>query len=179
MRLSANTTGRSVGKKSAPIARDLFSRTAFNLKAGGSIQVYNESKQRKQDLDDLVRGSRLQGDVNEGVSWDVIVERSPLMQLLESRFESNLKSWTSNATEFQARSDEVQHEAEIAAAIGAVLLSEGMDDADDEEYREFATLLKQGGVKLTQAAKAKDQEAARQAMSELSRSCTDCHENYR
>ncbi len=166
-------------KDSAALARDVMARTAANLKAGGSIQVYNESKKRKQDLDDLVRGSRLQGTGSDEMVWSDIADRSPLMQLLESRFESNLKSWTSNGTELRTHSDDIVHEAELTAMIGAVLLREGMDDADDDEYRPFAEMLARGGTRLVQAAKAQDEEAARKAMASISRSCVDCHDNYR
>ncbi len=164
---------------SAALARDAFARTAANLKAGGSIQVYNESTKRKQDLDDLVRGSRLQGTSSDDMQWSDVADRSPLMQLLESRLEAHLKSWTNSGTELRSHVDDIVHEAELTALIGDVLLREGMDDADDDEYRPFAELLIQGGTQLAKAAKAKDEEAARKAMSSISRSCVDCHDNYR
>lgn len=166
-------------KDSAPLARELFARTASNLKAGGSIQVYNESKKRKQDLDDLVRGSRLLGTSSEQVDWSSIVDRAPLMELLDGRFEPNLKAWTSSDGEFKSHQEQLAREAELVGVIGAVLVSEGMDDADDEEYRGYAESLKTGGLELARAALAADAEAAREAMVTLSRSCTDCHDIYR
>ena len=89
-------------KDSAAFAHDKFSHTAANLKAGGSIQVYNESKKRKQDLDDLVRGSRLLGNASEEAPWNTLADRSPLMELLEDRLESNLKKWVNSSSEFRA-----------------------------------------------------------------------------
>ena len=126
-------------KESAAAARYRFSRTAANLKAGGAIQVYNESKQRKQDLDDLIRGSRLPAAADDAAGWDGLVDRTPLMQLLESRFESNLKQWTASKAEFRANRDDVRHEAELTAALGRALVQPGMDDAEESEYRALPT----------------------------------------
>ena len=42
-------------KSDAASARSAFARTAANLKAGGSIQVFHEAKRRQQELDELVR----------------------------------------------------------------------------------------------------------------------------
>jgi hypothetical protein len=166
-------------QQSASLARDQFARTAANLKAGGAIQVYNECKRRKQDLDDLVRGSRLQGEGSDELVWAAIVDRPPLMQLLEDRLETNLKMWTSNGNELRTHKEAVIREAELTAAIAAVLLSEAMDDADDDEYRSFALLLRTGGQELAEAARRDDAESARSAMSSISRSCVDCHDIYR
>ncbi len=166
-------------KSNAAVARDMFSRTAANLKAGGSIQVYNEAKQRKLDLDDLVRGSRLQGSGEEDKSWESIVDRSPLMQLLESRFETNLKQWTNSKSEFNKQTESVRHEAELVVAIAEVLMAEEMDDAADDEYREFAELLKDGGQSVVQAVKSQDETLAVKGVTDISRSCVDCHDNYR
>jgi hypothetical protein len=166
-------------KSQAPVARDMFARTAANLKAGGSIQVYNEVKQRKLDLDDIVRGSRLEGNAEDDKTWDTIVDRSPLMQLLESRFESNLKQSTNSKSEFSKNLEKVRHEAELVVAIAEVLMAEDMHDAGDDEYREFAQLLKTGGQKVVQAVKGQDAELASKGVSDISRSCVDCHDLYR
>jgi hypothetical protein len=166
-------------KDDAAAARDMFARTAANLKAGGSIQVYNEAKQRKLDLDDLVRGSRLQRSGEEDKSWESIVDRVPLMQLLESRFEPNLKQWTNSKSEFNKQIETVRREAELVVAIAEVLMAEEMDDAADDEYRKFAQLLKDGGQAVVQAVKSQDETLAEKGVSDISRSCVDCHDSYR
>ena len=166
-------------KSQAPVARDMFARTAANLKAGGSIQVYNEAKQRKLDLDDIVRGSRLEGEAEEDKTWDTIVDRTPLMQLLETRFETNLKQWTNSKSEFNKDLEKVQREAEMVVVIAEVLMAEDMDDAGDDEYREFAQLLKDGGQKVVQAVKSDDVDLAAKGVTDISRSCVDCHDFYR
>ncbi len=167
-------------KSQAPAARDMFSRTAANLKAGGSIQVYKEAKQRNLDLGDVVRGSRLESSSEEEErTWDAVVDRTPLMQLLESRFETNLKQWTNSDSEFNNDPEKVRHEAELVAAIGQVLMDENMEDAADEEYRQFAQLLRDGAQQVVRAVQAKDAGLASNGVSDIGRSCVECHDSYR
>ena len=77
------------------------------------------------------------------------------------------------------RVDDMRREAELAAAIGKALAVSGMDDATDAQYQAFARLLEQGGLAAADAARRQDQAAAQQAVSDVSRSCVDCHADYR
>jgi len=60
-----------------------------------------------------------------------------------------------------------------------VLARPGSEDADDADYQKFAQLLEQGAAATVAAARQQDPEAARKAVTDVSRSCTDCHEDYR
>ncbi len=166
-------------KTDAAGMRDQAARTAANLKAGGSIQVYQEAKKRKQDLDDLIRGSRLQLTGSPQPEWGRVVDRAILMQWLQSRLEQNLKQWTNSKTEFSSRANKLKHEAELTATIGRLLAQQGTEDADDTEYQAFCTMLEQGGTRTKQAVQTGDIGAAQQGVVQISRSCVDCHENYR
>jgi hypothetical protein len=166
-------------QQDAPAARGAFARVARNLRAGGSSQVYQEVKRRQQALDVLIRGGRWTDPPEEETEANELIDRVPLMQLLEQRLESNLKSILAREADFRARGDTVRHEAEITAVLGRVLLRPGMDDAEDAEYEALARLLEQGAVQVAAAAVAQDWEAAGRAMSDISRSCVDCHESYR
>jgi hypothetical protein len=163
----------------APLARQAFARVARNLRAGGSIQVYQEVKQRQENLDAIVRGARWDGPPPGEFAGDDFVDRTPLMQLLEHRLEANLKSWSASATEFRTRSEALRQEAELTAVIGRVLVRDGMDDADDAEYQALARILEQSAVELAAAAARQDGDAARKAVLDVSRSCVECHEHYR
>ncbi len=167
-------------KENAVAARQLFGRVSANLQAGGAIQVYNESKLRRQDLDDLIRGEKLPPVAGSPASdWEGLVDRSVLMQWLETRGEANLKQWTTDSAAFRANQSGLRHEAELVAALGAVLQAAGMDDADDDQYRGFAALLQQGGVQMAAAARTQNIEAAHQALAQIRRSCRECHDNFR
>lgn len=166
-------------KENAAAASQRFARLASLLKAGGSVQVYNQARQRQQDLDDLVRGARWPADERPAEPVEPLFERGPLMQVLENRMESRLKMWTTDAADFRRHREALRHDAELAAVIGRVLVAPGMDDADDDEYQGFARLLEQGASGVARAAASDDQAAALQALPLVSRSCSECHEWYR
>ena len=166
-------------KKEAPSERDAFARTAANAKVG-TTGVYNEAKLRKQDLVDLIGGQSITlKDAEAKAKWAELVNRSPLMQRLDANFESKVKVWSASASEFNSNLEQLQHEAQIFATIGAVLKKEGMESADDGEYRKFADILIGGSSDLVKACKDKDQSAASKAASVIATSCDKCHEGYR
>lgn len=163
----------------APAARDAFARTAANCKVG-TPQVYNEATQRKAQLQDMVGGARLPaGPASPQADWGQVCDRSPLMQRLEIAQQSNLQPATASKAEFAANSEEILHEAEIVAAIGEVLQKEGMVDADDSDYTGYAEAMKKAALEIVEAVKSNSDEQARKAVGEISKACSQCHENYR
>ncbi len=167
-------------KDNAPAARDAFARSAANTKAGGNTNTYNEARRRKDDLQDLLGGAALQLEAeSEDTEWAATVDRSPLMQRLEKAFNGNLAGWTSSQDEFSSNIEEVLHEAEMIAAIGEVLTREGMDDAGDEDYDEFAKRMKASAQEIAAAVKLNNYDQARKHAGEIRKSCDACHEVYR
>jgi cytochrome c556 len=167
-------------KAIAPVARDEFARTAANAKVG-TIGVFNEAKKRKEELQDLITGSNpFEGKSAEAkASWKDVCNRSPLMQHLENVWEPRLKPACSDKGQFMANLEKVQTDAELFAAIGAVLAKEGMEDADASEYTELCDKLKNAAKEIAEACKTKNYDAAAKAAVEIGKSCVECHENYR
>ncbi len=166
-------------QKEAPSQRDLFARTANNAKVG-TTGVYNEAKLRKQDLGDLIGGQGVETREAEAkAKWGDLLNRTPLMQRLEASNDSKIKAWSASTSSFNENLEKLQHEAQIFAAIGAILQEDSMQDGDDEEYKKFAQILLAGGKALTQACKDKNQDAASKAASIISSSCSNCHDSYR
>ncbi|WP_254510465.1 cytochrome c [Anatilimnocola floriformis] len=167
-------------KANAPVARDEFARTAANSKVG-TTGVFNEAKKRKEELQDLIGGANpfegKNGDAK--ASWKDVCNRTPLMQHLESVFEPRLKPACSDKGAFTANADKLLYDAEIFAAIGAVLAKEGMEDADTSEYTAICNKLKAASLEIVDAVKTKNFDKASKAASDIGKSCTDCHENYR
>ena len=167
-------------KKMGPAARDIFARTARNTKAGGNTNTYNESKQRKADLQDLIGGASLQAQAEQAdADWSAICDRGPLMQRLDRGFEGKLGAWVSNKAEFESNAEDVLHEAEIVAALSEILAKEGMEDWDDEEYAGFAKRMKVAAMEIASAVKLNSYDQARKAAGEVKKACTECHEFYR
>jgi hypothetical protein len=166
-------------KKDAPAARDLFARTAVNCKSG-SGQVYNEVKQRKADLEDLVSGSGLANRQAEAENdWGVVTDRVPLMIYLESLLEGPLKEGTQDANAVKAEGDRVRRAAELVGIVGEILTKEGLADADDTEYAAMCKEMTAAAGSISKALDQGDAAAVSKAAGAVSQSCAKCHESYR
>ena len=166
-------------KKDARKARDLFARTASNCKVG-STQAFNDAKSRKLELQDLLSGSGLVTEASAPeASWEKVIDRAPLMKRLEWSHQTKLQPYTASKAEFTSNIDQVMHEAEIVAVLSQILLKEGMEDADDEDYAGYAQRMKKAAQEIVDAVKLNNSEAARKAAGEISKACTECHEGYR
>lgn len=164
-------------KNSAPYARTAFARMAANCKVG-TQPVYNEAKLRQQDLQDLLKGTKLNGTAEE-TSWADTADRGPTMQILEWALRENLAPHTSNEDNFSNNLDEITKYAELVAAFGQILQLEGMTDADDETYQQFSAAMLNAAMETLKAVKNKDAELARTAVAKIDQSCNKCHETYR
>ncbi|MCA9161953.1 MAG: cytochrome c [Planctomycetales bacterium] len=166
-------------KDQAAASRDVFARTAANAKVGTS-QVYNEAKLRKQELQDLIGGAALPDrPASAQNDWSQICDRGPLMQRLETSLNTKLQPWTSNKAEFAKHSEELFHEAEITAAISAVLAKPGMEDGEDEDYAAFAKTMQKAARDIVDAVKLNNAEQASSAVGVINKACSECHELYR
>lgn len=167
-------------KKDAPAARDLMARTAANAKVG-TEQVYKEAKLRKAELQDLVGGGSFAGgkDAEAKADWKTVCGRSPVMQRLEGAHQDHLQPWTANKGEFSSNKDKVAHEAQIIAVLAEVLEKDGMEDADNNEYKGFAIQMKTAALEIVDAAKLDNYDKARAAVGNISQACSKCHEAFR
>jgi hypothetical protein len=178
--ITAEYDGDVRWKDSAPAARDVFARTAANAKVG-TPQVYNEAKQRRDQLADLLNGSRIEAPVatEAKADWGKILDRPPLMQKLELAFQGKIQPWTSSAGAFKENETELKRQAELVAAIGEVLKQEGMYDAGDPDYDGYNDAMKNAALEIVKAIKDGDQEAAAKAAGQIGQACSSCHELYR
>lgn len=167
-------------KNDAPAARDVFARTAANAKVG-TQQVFNEAKLRKTELGELVGGTSPYGgkEAERKPTWNTVCDRSPLMQHLESIYEPKLKPALASEAQFKANSEELVKDAEIIAAIGQVMMQNGMEDADADDYKVFCQRLVKAGKDIVDGVKLKNFQSASAAGGEIGKCCTECHENYR
>lgn len=165
-------------KDQAGAARDLFARTAFNCNAG-TTQVFNEAKSRKDDLQDLMSGSGLRGRKTEdGNDWSAIADRSPMMEYADTLHEA-LRQATNNEDTLKAEPNEAIRPAELLAALGRILVQEGMDESDDEDYAALSRSMTDASLAVRTALERNDFEAARKAVGAVTQSCDACHEQYR
>lgn len=166
-------------RKDAPTARDLFARAGFNCKVG-TDQSFAESKLRVDDLEAMLQGNPPQGkpDRDEDFRWSQVSGRPPLMTRLEAA-EKAIGAATASAGDFTKQLDVVFHEAEIVAAIGQVIQQPDFEYHDDDSYLGYAASMRDSAVGLREACLKKDYDAARTAAAGISKSCNDCHGDYR
>lgn len=165
-------------QKNATTARQLMTRTAANAQVG-SIQSYNAAKQRLLDLGDLVNGSSLAGEPPEPIDWANLMDRVPMMQLLEWSEQDYVSKLTSNPSEFQSKQDELRRYAELIAVLGKTAIQPDMPDADDDDYVAFARDMITQARQVVLAVETDNIELARTAAGKLGQSCINCHDNYR
>jgi hypothetical protein len=166
-------------KDSAPLLRDVFARAGRNCKVGtdGSFQ---EAKQRKQDLADLISGNRPKpSDAEQKANWSQVADRPPLMQRLMIAEVDRLQLWLASKQEFAARRDEIRHESQLMAAVADIITREGFEFADDDTYVGYANELKHAAMELAAAADSDNYDQAGKAFGKASKSCANCHEGYR
>jgi hypothetical protein len=164
-------------KSSAPYARTAFARLAQNCKLG-SQPVYNEAKQRQQELQDLLNGAKLSGPA-EDIDWSQIAHRETVMQLLEWSLRKKLSPGVSNENNFRDSKEDLVKYAELVGVFGQILQQEGMTDADDKDYTELTRAMVAAAQDVLKGVKSSDAELARSAVSRIDQSCNKCHEAYR
>jgi len=166
-------------QREAAVARDQFARAGFNCKVGTDAS-FKEAQARHEELATLVRGGSLDARGKPAESgWSQVADRAPLMKRLEQAYEQGLAPWTASSGEFNRRLDRVAHEAQLVAALAAVIQRDGYEFADDESYREPAEAMRTGAIAVREATANKNFDQARQAVSQIGKSCTTCHEGYR
>jgi hypothetical protein len=177
--VAAEYDGEIRWQESAPGLRDLFARAGRNCKVG-TDQTFNESTQRKQDLADLISGSRPKlPKADKERDWGKVADRPPLMQRLNIAHQERLTKWLANQKQFEDNRDAIRHEAQLMAVIADVISREGFDYAEDEEYAKLVRELREAAAELSSAVELENFEQAQKAINRATKSCTDCHELYR
>jgi hypothetical protein len=159
--------------------RDLLARAGFNCKVGTDAS-HAEARRRHEDLENLIRGESIEAaPASPEATWNTIADRAPLMKRLEQAHDQGLAPWTANAQEFSRRAERIAHEAQLIAALAAVIQREGYEFADDETYRKYAEAMRAQALAAREAAETSNYERARDAVGELAKACSNCHEGYR
>ena len=165
-------------KDDSAAARDLLGRTAFNCNQGTN-QVFNEARARKDDLQDLMSGTGLRGRKAEDTTdWSSIADRAPLMEYAEM-LKEQLREATSSADDVKADPNAVRRPAELLAVLGKILVQEGMDEADDEDYAALSEAMTKASLGVTRGLELDDYDAIEKAVGAVTQSCDECHGQYR
>ena len=164
-------------QSSSAYAQRIFARMAVNCKVG-TQPVFNEAKQRMQDLQNLLKGSKLSGNAEE-VNWADTADRGPSMQILEWALREHLIPTTNNEKKFKEGREEVVKYAELIGMFGNIIQQPGMTDAEDAEYKQFASAMSQAAQDVVRGARSNDADLARLAVGRIDQACSKCHDTYR
>ena len=85
----------------------------------------------------------------------------------------------SDARSLKANAEDLLHEAQLMALMAEVIMQPGFDYYDDESYAGHSAQLRDASVALSQAVETENFEAARQAIGNMSKACSNCHDEWR
>jgi hypothetical protein len=177
--IAAEFDGDVRWKGAAAGLRDQFARAGRNCKVG-TDQTFQEASSLKQELVELIGGARPQvGEAEPEADWPQVADRPPLMQRLNIANEERLAKWLASERDFKQNRDEIRHEAQLVAALANIIVREGYEYADDEQFSEYARDLQQSASVVAAGAESNDYSQARQAGSSVTKACANCHEGYR
>ena len=166
-------------QREASAARESAARAGFNCKVGTDAS-YQDARARFDNLQSLIRGEGFDAkSTGQDAAWNKIADRGPLMKRLEAAQDQQLKPLTADANAFSKGADTVRHEAQIIAALAAAIAQSGYEFADDDTYRGYADSMRVQAQRVGAAVDSNNYEQARQAVGEIGKACTSCHEDYR
>jgi hypothetical protein len=97
------------------------------------------------------------------------------MQRMERAQQEGLAVGTANAGEFKKNADRLLHEAQLLALMGEVLKRDG----DDETFSGFARQMQDAALGVAEATRQNNYDAARKAVGEINKACSNCHKEFR
>ena len=101
------------------------------------------------------------------------------MKRLESALQEKLKEPMANANAFRGDAESVLHESNMIVAMGRILGSPQMMDANDESYVKLAGDMSSVARALTSAVRNNDFDAASKDLNLIYQSCDACHDEWR
>ena len=160
-------------------ARDAFAQCAQSSSTTSS-QAYNQAKNRKEDLMQILSGGPFKPPVkpSEDFEWASVADVSELMKRLKISYREKIKPWVASESDYKDNFDDLMQEAAIVAVIGEVLKKESMENADNDDYVEFSDALRDGAAMIMQSAAAKDHGMAVKGAGMIDQSCQNCHGEY-
>lgn len=160
-------------------ARDAFAQCAHSSSTT-STQAYAQAKNRKEDLQQILSGGPFTPPVKpaDDFEWASVADLSELMKRIKLSYRERIKPWVGSEQSYKSNFDELMQEAAMMAVVGEVLTKESMENAENDDYVEFAHELRDGALMILQSASAKDQGMAAKGAGMMDQSCQKCHGEY-
>lgn len=167
-------------KESAPLARQRFAQTARAARKG-DLAAFNEIKERKLDLADLLQGQTLSGTLAKETveNWSHLLTRTDIMRQFEAVYDEGLAPLIAGEEEFQGSQEEIAVYTQQLAVFAHVLKKKGMPDITDEDYLFSVDQILSATGKIQEGIKLNDFSALEKANANIFQACLECHEYYR
>lgn len=167
-------------KDDALALRNALGRAGINCKVN-SDSAYFDAKQRFEDLQSIVRGSKVELPAPDpDVDFPkYVAERTAIMKRMDISYRDTLKGQTGSREAYQQHKDRVVHEAQIMALLVRTLLRPGYDDAEDEDYLQHAVQIETMCREIVEAAQRDDFPRIQTAVGNIDKACNNCHAVYR
>jgi hypothetical protein len=165
-------------KSSASTMKWLMNRVANNSKVGSRL-VFDEARQRKDDLHSLLSGTQTAAVPQTEVAWEHLIDMGPLMQLMERAYDQKISQFVADEERLEMHVDELLRSADLISILAKTSTLEGMSYADDDQFREYAEELIRSARAMAEAVAKKDPSGARLASGRMGQCCQKCHASFR
>lgn len=143
----------------------------------GSVESLAAVQETHALLEELLRGQAVETSDNQVET--AFPDFAPLMQRMELALKENLPVLLTKDREFRKRAIDVAHEAQLLAMLSQVIRGEAYGYSDDETYQSHVNALRDTANQLKAAASSQDFAKAVQAAAAVSKSCANCHADFR
>lgn len=164
-------------RQSAEIAMPRFRQAALNCKVATQAS-YREAKERLADLAAITAGEKLAGEAGK-IDWTALADRAPLMRQLEKSHTIIFKDRLKDEQRFAEGRQSIRQQAELIAAVGAILRGTGMPDVGEADYVGYAAALSGFAERLASDAERGNYQQAKKSLGQVQQECSNCHENFR
>lgn len=164
----------------ATLVRSQLRPLAYRLTA--SPEDYREVRDTQRRLEDLIGGNRWPQPTLPAApftDWAEVADRTQIMNQLEFSSQQVLQPAIDNAKVWRENAQRVRRHAELTAMLAEILMQSDMEDSADESYCDECQKMKTAAQRLCDAVDDIPPTDAKSAMTEINRSCANCHDQYR
>jgi hypothetical protein len=146
----------------------------------GSDQSFQEAKGRFEDLESLLQGSPPKvAEAEANAEWKDVADLTELMKRMEEAGQNQIQPSTASANEFKANKEKILHEAQLLAVMGQVIKHPSYEYGQDEKFVKYADDLVNACLEIIDGTKTDNYDKVRSGAGAMSKSCANCHGEYR
>lgn len=170
-------------KKNAKFVRELSTQITelTTSDKAKNKNTYDAVAAAFEKIDDILNGSTPAGLPDAADEKDYGEAAGDLRHIMKriQKAEANLKNTVSNEAALKKEADKVAQEGAVLQFLGYAIISNGFGWGDDAGFHKQAKPLREGGKQLIEAAKSGNYALYDEAMGRISKSCVECHGEFK